>query len=144
MILRLPTGIFYAQGVKTNVLFFTRGTREKENTKEVWFYDMRTNMPSFGKTTPLKKEHFVDFEKAYLAEDRTKIEDERLNVFTREEIKVKNNSLDLGLIRDENVLDYEDLQDPIESGEDMIGQLEEALDLIKSVVKELKSLGSVN
>ena len=48
------------------------------------------------------------------------------------------------MIRDENVLDYEDLQDPIESGEDMIGQLEEALDLIKSVVKELKSLGSVN
>lgn len=144
MILRLPTGIFYAQGVKTNVLFFTRGTTEKENTKEVWFYDMRTNMPSFGKTTPLKKEHFVDFEKAYLAEDRTKIEDERLNVFTREEIKAKSNSLDLGLIRDENVLDYEDLQDPIESGEDMIGQLEEALDLIKSVVKELKSLGSVN
>ena len=101
-------------------------------------------MPSFGKTTPLKKEHFVDFEKAYLAEDRRKIQDERLNVFTREEIKAKNNSLDLGLIRDVNVLDYEDLQDPVESGEEMIGQLEEALDLIKSVVKELKSLGSVN
>ena len=42
-ILRLPTGIFYAQGVKTNVLFFQRGTTEKDNTKEVWFYDLRTN-----------------------------------------------------------------------------------------------------
>lgn len=48
-VLRLPTGIFYAQGVKTNVLFFTRGTTDKDNTKEVWFYDLRTNMPSFGK-----------------------------------------------------------------------------------------------
>lgn len=54
-ILRLPTGIFYAQGVKTNVLFFTRGKTDKDNTKEVWFYDLRTNMPSFGKTNPLKK-----------------------------------------------------------------------------------------
>ncbi|MBQ5344554.1 MAG: SAM-dependent DNA methyltransferase, partial [Acidaminococcaceae bacterium] len=51
-ILRLPTGIFYAQGVKTNVLFFTRGKTDKNNTKEVWFYDLRTNMPSFGKTNP--------------------------------------------------------------------------------------------
>ena len=69
-ILRLPTGIFYAQGVKTNVLFFTRGRSDKGNTKEVWFYDLRTNMPSFGKTTPLKTEHFADFEKAYEAKDR--------------------------------------------------------------------------
>ena len=60
-VLRLPTGIFYAQGVKTNVLFFTRGKVDKGNTKEVWFYDLRTNMPSFGKTTPLKTEHFDDF-----------------------------------------------------------------------------------
>ena len=140
-ILRLPTGIFYAQGVKTNVLFFTRGTTEKGNTKEVWIYDMRTNMPSFGKTNPLKEKHFEDFIKAYKAEDRTKIEDERFSVFTREQIKEKNDSLDLGLIRDESVLDYEDLQDPIESGEEIIAQLEEAMDLIMSVVKELKSLG---
>lgn len=140
-ILRLPTGIFYAQGVKTNVLFFTRGTTEKDNTKEVWIYDMRTNMPSFGKTNPLKAEHFQNFIKAYTAENRTKVEDERFSVFTREQIKEKNDSLDLGLIRDDSVLDYEDLQDPIESGEEIVAQLEEAMDLIMSVVKELKSLG---
>jgi type I restriction enzyme M protein len=140
-ILRLPTGIFYAQGVKTNVLFFTRGTSDKGNTKEVWFYDLRTNMPRFGKTNPLKKEHFENFIKAYTAEDRTKVKDERFSVFTREEIKEKNDSLDLGLIRDESVLDYEDLQDPIESGEEITSQLEEAMDLIQTVVKELKSLG---
>ena len=58
-ILRLPTGIFYAQGVKTNVLFFTRGKTDKANTKAVWVYDLRANMPAFGKTTPLKREHFA-------------------------------------------------------------------------------------
>ncbi len=140
-ILRLPTGIFYAQGVKTNVLFFTRGNTEKNNTKEVWIYDMRTNMPSFGKTNPLKESHFDDFMKAYKAEDRTKIEDERFSVFTREQVKEKNDSLDLGLIRDDSIIDYEDLQDPIESGEEIAVQLEEAMDLIMSVVKDLKSLG---
>ncbi|HEY8422492.1 MAG TPA: N-6 DNA methylase [Thermoclostridium sp.] len=143
-ILRLPTGIFYAQGVKTNVLFFTRGVTDKGNTKEVWFYDLRTNMPSFGKTTPLKHEHFEGFIKAYTAEDRRAVQDERWSVFTREQIRQKNDSLDLGLIRDDSVLDYEDLQDPIESGEEIIAQLEEATDLIMSVVKELRSLGGDN
>ena len=136
-ILRLPTGIFYAQGVKTNVLFFTRGTTDQGNTKEVWFYDLRTNMPSFGKTNPLKKEHFKDFVAAYTAEDRHAVKDERFSVFTREEL---GNTLDKGLIRDESVLDYKDLPDPIESGEECIAQLEEAVDLMMSVVKELKSL----
>lgn len=139
-ILRLPTGIFYAQGVKTNVLFFTRGTTDKDNTKEVWFYDLRTNMPSFGKTNPLKKEDFVNFEAAYEAKDRHAVTDERWSVFTREQIAEKGNSLDLGLIRDESIVDYEDLPDPIDSGEEAISQLEEAVDLLKSVVRELKSL----
>lgn len=137
-VLRLPTGIFYAQGVKTNVLFFTRGKTDENNTKEVWFYDLRTNMQSFGKTNQLKKEHFADFIKAYKSEDRRSIKDERWNCFTREQIAQKGNSLDLGLIRDESILDYEDLPDPIESAEDAITQLEMAVDLIKNVVKELK------
>ncbi len=139
-VLRLPTGIFYAQGVKTNVLFFTRGKTDGDNTKEVWFYDLRTNMPSFGKTNQLKKEHFADFIKAYTAEDRSSVKDERWNCFTREEIAEKGNSLDLGLIRDESILDYEDLPDPIESAEDAIEQLELATDLIKDVVNELKKV----
>ena len=140
IILRLPTGIFYAQGVKTNVLFFTRGKTEKGNTKDVWFYDLRTNMPSFGKTNPLKKEDFAKFEEAYEAKDRTKVTDERWNHFTREQIAAKADSLDLGLIRDDSVLDYNDLPDPIESGEEAIAQLNEAADLLQSVVNELKSL----
>lgn len=141
-VLRLPTGIFYAQGVKTNVLFFTRGTTDKGNTKEVWFYDLRTNMPSFGKTNPLKLEHFDGFKAAYTADDRHTVSDERWSCYTYEQIaeEGKNHSLDLGLIRDDSMLDYDDLPDPIESGEECIAQLEEAVDLLMSVVKELKSL----
>lgn len=71
-ILRLPTGIFYAQGVKTNVLFFTRGKTDKHNTKEVWIYDLRNDMPSLGKTNPLKTEHFDDFVKCYADGDLSK------------------------------------------------------------------------
>lgn len=141
-ILRLPTGIFYAQGVKTNVLFFTRGIEDKGNTKEVWFYDLRTNMPNFGKTNPLKESHFDEFVKAYTAEDREKVEDERWNKFTREQIKEKNDNLDLGLIKDDSILDYEDLPDPIESAEEAVAKLEEATDLLMSVIKELRALES--
>lgn len=121
---------------------FTRGKKDDGNTKEVWFYDLRTNMPSFGKTNPLKPEHFEDFKKAYKTKDRKKIKDERWSVYTYKQISEegKNHSLDLGLIRDDSVLDYNDLPDPIESGEECIAQLEEAVDLLKSVVKELKSL----
>jgi hypothetical protein len=61
----LPTGIFYALGVKTNVLFFTRGENDKGNTKEVWVYDLRANMPQFGKRTVLARQHFAEFEKAF-------------------------------------------------------------------------------
>lgn len=71
-ILRLPTGIFYAQGVKTNVLFFARGKTDKGNTKEVWIYDLRNDMPSFGKTNPLKAEHFDDFIQCYADGDLSK------------------------------------------------------------------------
>lgn len=69
-ILRLPTGIFYAQGVKTNVLFFTKGSvkdkQQEENcTENVWVYDLRTNMPSFGKRTPFGEQHLKPFESVY-------------------------------------------------------------------------------
>ena len=139
-VLRLPTGIFYAQGVKTNVLFFTRGRTDRGNTKEVWFYDLRTNMPSFGKTTPLKPEHFDDFVAAYTAKDRHAVADERWSVFTRDQIEAKGNIFDCGLIEDDSILKYEDLPNPVESAEEAVSNLEEAVDLLMSVVKELKAL----
>lgn len=69
-ILRLPTGIFYAQGVKTNVLFFTKGSatdkyQEEGCTENVWVYDLRTNMPSFGKRTPFGEQHLKPFEAVF-------------------------------------------------------------------------------
>ncbi|BCA90609.1 class I SAM-dependent DNA methyltransferase [Vreelandella aquamarina] len=69
-ILRLPTGIFYALGVKTNVLFFTKGSvadkyQEENCTENVWVYDLRTNMPSFGKRTPFGDAHLKPFEDVY-------------------------------------------------------------------------------
>lgn len=69
-ILRLPTGIFYAQGVKTNVLFFSKGTAKKPNqqencTQNVWVYDLRTNMSNFGKRTPFGEQHLAPFEKVF-------------------------------------------------------------------------------
>ena len=84
-ILRLPTGIFYAQGVK-QMYYSLQEKTDRDSTKEVWVYDLRTNMPSFGKRTPLTEAHFEEFMQAYTAEDRSIVEDERWNVFTREEI----------------------------------------------------------
>nr|WP_286010028.1 N-6 DNA methylase [Larsenimonas salina] len=69
-LLRLPTGIFYAQGVKTNVLFFTKGAAADKHqdtgcTDNVWVYDLRTNMPSFGKRTPFGEQHLKPFEAVF-------------------------------------------------------------------------------
>ncbi|MED4534170.1 N-6 DNA methylase [Metabacillus fastidiosus] len=138
-ILRLPVGIFYAQGVKTNVLFFTREKADTGNTKEVWVYDLRTNMSSFGKRNPLTEAHFDEFTEAYTAEDRTKIEDARWNVFTREDIAKKGDSLDIGLIADESLSIYENLPDPIESAEEAVGKLKQAISLLNEIIVELKA-----
>lgn len=107
-ILRLPTGIFYAQGVKTNVLFFTRGQTDHDNTKEVWIYDLRSDMPSFGKTNPLRESHFDEFVECYMDGDlkkRTPTYSEenpngRWRKFTIEEIKARDKtSLDITWMR---------------------------------------------
>ncbi len=134
-ILRLPTGIFYAQGVKTNVLFFEKGT----TTTEVSIFDMRSNMPSFGVTTPLTRGHFDDFVETF-----TTHEHERWSVYTMEEIKNKNYSLDLGLMIDDSLTKFDDLPDPITSGEEIIADLEQVIDLMQSVVKQLKNLDKTN
>ena len=89
---------------------------------------------------PLKKEHFTDFMKAYSAKDRHAVKDERFRVFTREQIAEKGDTLDLGLIRDNSVLDYNDLPNPADSAEEAAASLEEAVNLIMSVAKELRAL----
>lgn len=117
-VLRLPTGIFYAQGVKTNVLFFQRGEKDEGNTKELWFFDLRTNMPSFGKRTPLTREHFADFEYCYGKDPNGKSlrkdqgETGRFRRFSREAIAKRNENLDLTWLRDENSTHSDDLPEP--------------------------------
>ena len=143
-ILRLPTGIFYAQGVKTNVLFFTKGPagKEKGNTKAVWIYDMRANMPSFGKRTPFTREHFADFEKAYgpdpLGKSRRKDlgEEGRFRKYTRAEIKDRGDNLDISWLKDDSAQDADDLPEP----EDIAAEILEKLRIATSEMVGLSSL----
>lgn len=137
-ILRLPTGIFYAAGVKTNVLFFERGKKDKNNTQEVWFYDLRTNMPKFGKRTPFTNKYLVDFEKAYTAKDRKSIQEERWSCWTREAISKKGDSLDLGLIADEKLVNYEDLPEPKVLAQQAIDELKGAVSELEAVLEIFK------
>ncbi len=117
-ILRLPTGIFYAQGVKTNVLFFTRGKTDHGNTKQVWVYDLRANMPSFGVRTPLTHSHFVEFEKAFgkKPDGTSKRTDQgeggRFRSFKRDVLTKRGENLDLNWLKDENASNHESLPEP--------------------------------
>lgn len=143
-ILRLPTGIFYAQGVKTNVLFFTKGAKEKGNTKETWVFDMRANMPSFGKTNLLKKEHFKDFEKAFgkdpLGKSKRKDEGEagRFRCFSREEITKRDFNLDISWLRDDSVVHADDLPEPEVVAEEIVLGLKAATEAFEGVLNELR------
>ena len=142
-ILRLPTGIFYAQGVKTNVLFFTRGHKDKGNTQAVWFYDMRTNAPSFGKRTPLTRAHFADFERAFGDDPLGKSprqdlgEAGRFRKFTREDIAKRGDNLDISWLKDDSVTDHADLPEPEAITADIITQLQTALEEMQALQEEL-------
>lgn len=153
-ILRLPTGIFYAAGVKTNVLFFTRGKSETGNTKNVWFYDMRTNAPNYGKRTPFTENAFGNFVMAYTGgipfdkveaeydglvsdEKRETIKDERWNCFSRDEITKKGDSLDMGLIADNTLTNSEDLDEPIDIARQALNELQSITDQLNAMIKEL-------
>jgi len=143
-ILRLPTGIFYAQGVKTNVLFFTRGTTEKDNTRDVWVYDMRSNMPNFGKRTPFTAEHFTDFITCYgddahgQSERIDQGEEGRFRCFSREEIKARNDNLDISWLKDDSASSAEDLPEPDEIAGAIFERLQAAMREIEALTLELE------
>lgn len=145
-ILRLPTGIFYAQGVKTNVLFFERGLTDRDNTKEVWVYDLRNDMPSFGKRNPLTEAHFDEFVSEFKAlydggslEDRKETWSEenpngRWKKFTIDEILSRDKtSLDISWMKAKD--DTADL-----SLSDILTQMREKSDIIANAVSELEKL----
>ncbi|WP_438019417.1 N-6 DNA methylase [Sorangium sp. So ce315] len=144
-ILRLPTGIFYAQGVKTNVLFFTRGEERKDkgNTRAVWVYDLRANMPSFGKRTRLGQEHFAEFEKAFGSDPYGKSrrkdqgEEGRFRRFTREEIKARGDNLDIAWLKDESVHGADDLSEPEAIAAEILEKLRVATEEMEGLRAEL-------
>lgn len=144
-ILRLPTGIFYAQGVKTNVLFFTRGQKDTGNTKAVWIYDMRTNAPAFGKRTPFTRAHFAEFEKAFgddpLGKSKRKDEGEegRFRKFTRGDITKRVENLDISWLRDEGKPNTEARLDAQELASQIMAKLEAAMEEIVELRNALDS-----
>lgn len=146
-ILRLPTGIFYAQGVKTNVLFFTRGKKEKGNTQEVWVYDLRANMPQFGKRTQLTRKHFAEFEVAFgddsfgsrgsLTKRVETGEQGRFRKFTRDSIAELGDNLDISWLNDESEDENDKLTEPVTLAQEAIVELEAAMEQLRGILEEL-------
>ncbi|MGE0600871.1 MAG: N-6 DNA methylase [Dehalococcoidia bacterium] len=146
-ILRLPTGIFYAQGVKTNVLFFSKGQADRGNTKEVWVYDLRANMPQFGKRTQLGRDHFKEFETAFgddklgspasLAKRIDEGESGRFRRFTRDDIAARGDSLDISWLRDEEDGDTDELPEPAAIAQEAMTELQAALEELQAIIEEL-------
>ena len=153
-LLRLPTGIFYAQGVKTNVLFFdTVSQHATGSTKEVRVYDLRANMPRFGKRTPLTRSHFAEFEASFAplapagrgaggegvscGQRQDQGETSRYRSFSREWIRERADSLDIAWLKDDNAEDAADLPEPAVLAQEAMGELEGALAELQAILAEL-------
>ena len=160
-ILRLPTGIFYAQGVKTNVLFFSKGTaanplQDEHCTTETWVYDLRTNMPSFGKRTPFTEAHLQGFEAVYgtdaqglsprtegewswtLEDQEQTLENSRWRKFSREWIKEqKGDSLDISWLKDNDAVDAANLPEPHVLASEAMAELTQALVELDALMQAL-------
>jgi len=140
-LLRLPTGVFYAQGVKANVIFFDRkSASETPWTKKLWIYDLRTNKHFTLKTNPLKYEDLQDFIQCYNPENRhQRNETERFRCFTYDELMQRDKvSLDIFWLKDESLEDLENLPDPEVLAHEIMENLESALGQFKGIVNELE------
>lgn len=129
-ILRLPTGIFYAQGVKANVVFFDRKPAAAEPwTRATWIYDLRTNKHFTLKTKQLRSEDLADFVDCYRPDDRTKrVESERFRRFTYDELITRDKAnLDVTWLRDETLDDGKDLPAPAVLAAEIVEELQAAL-----------------
>lgn len=139
-ILRLPTGLFYAQGVKANVLFFDNKPASKNPwTKDVWIYDLRTNKHFTLKTNQLSYEDLKDFIRCYNPDNRfERKETERFKKFTYEEIIARDKtSLDIFWLKDESLSDLENLPEPNVLAEEIIQNIEAGLNSFKEVLTGL-------
>ncbi len=141
-LLRLPTGIFYAQGVKANVLFFDRKpASERPWTEAVWIYDLRTNMHFTLKTNTMKYEDLKDFIACYNPENRhERRESERFKRFSFDELMQRDKvCLDIFWLKDESLEDSENLPAPEVLGRDIVENLEVALEQFTSITEELEN-----
>ena len=143
-ILRLPTGIFYAQGVKANVIFFdNRAACEEPQTGKVWYYDYRTNVHHTLKRKPMLSEHLEDFVARYNPGDRhertatwsEETPDGRWRAYSREELLARDKaSLDVFWLRDEATTDLENLPEPDVPAEETAEHLRAAAASFEAVV----------
>jgi type I restriction enzyme M protein len=149
-ILRLPTGIFYANGVKANVLFWDAKPSSKNIwTKEVWVYDYRTNIHHTLKKNPLKLEDLQDFIECYNPTNRHKRKetfdasanpDGRFRKFTYDEIIARDKtSLDITWLKDQSLADLDNLPDPDELASEIVENLEAGLESFKAVIAMLNA-----
>jgi len=146
-ILRLPSGIFYAQGVQTNVLFFDRGTTDQDNTQDVWIYDMRHKMRTFGKRAPLNEKDFAEFEKLYCPDNRTERKETydaetnpegRWRRFTREDIEGRpNTSLDISWMTDEEEADSRSLSEILTAMQEKSEEIARAVAVLSQELAEV-------
>jgi len=148
-LLRLPTGIFYAQGVKANVFFFdAKPAQEKAWTSKLWVYDLRTNMHFTLKTNPMKAADLADFVACYNPDNRherkgTWGEDNaegRWRCFDYDELLKRDKlNLDIFWLKDKSLEDSENLPEPDVLAQEIIEDLENALDQLRGVAAELKA-----
>ena len=149
-ILRLPTGIFYANGVKANVLFFDGKPSSKDPwTKEVWVYDYRTNVHHTLKKNPLKLSDLRDFIDLYKTDNIAKRKETynattnpegRWRKFGYDEIIARDKtSLDITWLKDKSLADLDNLPDPDELALDIVENIEAGLDSFRAIIASLKS-----
>ena len=137
-ILRLPTGIFYKQGVKANVIFFDKKPASADmQTKDIWIYDFRTNIHFTLKQNPMKDNDLDDFIKCYNPENRFKRQETysknnpegRFRKFSVKEILERDKiSLDIFWIKDKSLADLDNLPKPNVLADDIIENLQSALE----------------
>lgn len=140
-LLRLPTGIFYAQGVKANVLFFDAKPKDgKVHTKGVWIYDLRTNQHFTLKTRPLKYDDLQDFINAYHPANRyTRQPAERFRYFGYDELIARDKAnLDIFWLKDDSLENLDDLPPPEVLAQEIIEHLEAALSAFREVATSLQ------
>ena len=139
-VLRLPTGIFYAQGVKANVVFFDAKPKDgKLHTKGVWFYDLRTNRHFTLKTRPLKTDDLQDFITCYHPENRhQRVETERFKCYSHAELMARDKaSLDIFWLKDDSLDNLDNLPPPDVLQQEIIDHLEAALAAFRDVAAGL-------